>query len=177
MSQGPCDHLAMDWLRQLLLGKPGRPAALITGVVGHEEDGGWSVFFISEGLEPAKVRAWTLTEVIDGASAAVATLYAGHPPVDDAELQLAIYPWNYDGGAIFDIAGQQGSFSAWDIQGSDLAVRGATLEDLVTAGRTDGRSVSERGDVSMDPPHRIAAHSSDFTAVRMRRRLHSGRFL
>jgi len=133
MLPGPCDHLAMGWLRHLLLGRAGRPAALITGVVGHDEDGGWSVFFVSEGPEPAKVRAWTLTEVIDGASAAVVTLYAGHPPVDDAESQLAIYPWNYEGGAMFDIAGQQGSFSARDIQGSDLAVRGATLEDLVSA--------------------------------------------
>jgi hypothetical protein len=123
----------MGWLRDLWLGKAGRPAALITGVVGREKDGGWSVFFISEGLEPAEVRAWTLTEVTDDASAAVATLYADHPTVDDAELQLAIYPWNYDGGPIFDIAGQQGSFSARDIQGRDLAVRGATLEDLVTA--------------------------------------------
>jgi hypothetical protein len=123
----------MGWLRRVLPGKAGRPANLITGVAGPEKDGGWSAFFISEGLEPAKVRAWTLTEVIDAASAAVATLYAGHPPVDDAELQLAIYPWDYDGGAIFDIAGQRGSFSARDIQGSDLAVRGATLEDLVTA--------------------------------------------
>jgi hypothetical protein len=123
----------MGWLRQLLVGRAGRPAALITSVAGRDKDGGWSVFFISDGLEPAKVRAWTLTEVVDAASAAVATLYAGHPAVDDAELQLAIYPWDYRGGAIFDIAGQQGSFSARDIQGSDLAVRGATLEDLVTA--------------------------------------------
>jgi hypothetical protein len=123
----------MGWLRRLLLGRPPRPAALITGVVGHGEDGGWSVFFVSDGLEPADVRAWTLTDVTDAASAAVAALYAKHPPVDGAEFQLAIYPSDYRGGAILDITGQQGSFSARDIQGSDLAVRGATLEDLVTA--------------------------------------------
>jgi hypothetical protein len=128
------DHVPMGGLlRRLLLGKAGRPADLITGVAGVEKDGGWSVFFISEGLEPAQVRAWTLTEVVDGAAAAVASLYAKHPPVEGAELQLAIYPWNYRGGAIFDISGQQGSFSARDIQGSDLAVQGATLEDLVAA--------------------------------------------
>lgn len=121
------------WLRRLWLGRAGRPADLITGVAGREKDGGWSVFFISDGLEPAKVRAWTLTEVIESSAAAVASLYAEHPTVDGAELQLAIYPWDYRDGPIFDIAGQQGSFRAQDIQGSELAVRGATLEDLVTA--------------------------------------------
>jgi hypothetical protein len=128
------DHVTvLNWLRRLLLGKAGRPADLITGVVGREKDGGWSVFFISDGLEPADVRAWTLTEVGDAAAAAVAAAYAKHPPVEGAELQLAIYPWNYRGGAIFDIGGQPGSYSARDIQGSDASVQGATLEDLVSA--------------------------------------------
>jgi hypothetical protein len=121
------------WLRRLWLGKAGRPADLITGVVGREKDGGWSVFFISEGLEPAEVRAWTLTEVTDQAAAVVASLYAKHPPVEGAELQLAIYPWEiYRGGPIFDISGERGSYTARDIQGSDVAVQGATLEDLVS---------------------------------------------
>jgi hypothetical protein len=120
------------WLRRLLLGKAGRPADLITGVVGRENDGAWSAFFISEGLEPAKVRAWTLTEVTDQAAAAVASLYSKHPPVEGAELQLAIYPWDYRGGPIFDISGRRGSYTAQDIQGSDIAVQGATLEDLVS---------------------------------------------
>jgi hypothetical protein len=106
---------------------------LITGIAGPETDGGWSVSFVSDGLAPADVRARTLTEVIDGAVAAVASVYAGHPPVDGAELQLAIYPWKYDDGPMFDVTGQQGSFSARDIQGSDLAVQGDTLEDLVLA--------------------------------------------
>lgn len=134
MARYPCDDVTVGtWLRRLLLGKAGRPADLITGVVGREKDGGWSVFFISDGLEPAEVRAWTLTEVIDVAAAAVASLYAKHPPVEGAELQLAIYPWDYRGGPMFDIAGEQGSLSARDIQGSDAAVQGATLEDLVAA--------------------------------------------
>jgi hypothetical protein len=61
------------FLRRLWRGKAGRPAALITGIAGPEKDGGWSVSFVSEGLVPADVRARTLTEVIDGAAAAVAT--------------------------------------------------------------------------------------------------------
>lgn len=106
---------------------------MITGVAGQEEDGGWSVFFLGDGLEPADVQAWTLTEVIDRAVAAVASLYARYPPVDGAELQFAIYPWHYEDGPMFDIQGSPGSYRARDNQGSDLAVQGATLEDLVAA--------------------------------------------
>jgi hypothetical protein len=106
---------------------------LITGVVGSAKDGGWSAFFIADGLEPPDVRAGTLTDVTDLAAAAVASLYAQYPPVEGAELLLAIYPWDYDHGPIFDVEGQRGSYVARDIQGSDLVVAGPTLEDLVTA--------------------------------------------
>jgi hypothetical protein len=120
-------------LRRLWRGKAGRNAALITGVVGPDKEGGWSAFFVSEGLELADVRGWTLTEVADNACAAVAALYAQYPAVEGAELQLAIYAWDYNGGPIFDVTGQSGQFVARDLQGSDLAVEGATLEDLLEA--------------------------------------------
>jgi hypothetical protein len=122
-----------SWLRRLWLGKAGRPADLITGVVGPEKDGGWSAFFLGDGLKPPEVRAWTLTEVADQAAATVASLYARHPPVEGAELMLAMYPWDFRGGAIFDVTGEPGSYSARDIQGSEALVHGATLEDLVSA--------------------------------------------
>jgi hypothetical protein len=35
--------------------------------------------------------------------------------VPDAELQLAIYPWGYQGGPIFDISGHAGALTALDI--------------------------------------------------------------
>jgi hypothetical protein len=94
-------------LRRALGGKDRQPAALITGVIGPaEKNGGWSVSWAGDG-------AW--------------------PPIPGAELQLAIYPWNYRGGPMFDIDGHPGSFTAHDIQGSDLTVYGATLEDLASA--------------------------------------------
>jgi hypothetical protein len=93
----------MGLLRRLWSGAAGRPAALITGLVGREQDGDWSVSFLSDGLAPADVRASGLSEVIDRAVAVVASLYAGHPPVEGAELQLAIYPWRYNDGPIFAI--------------------------------------------------------------------------
>ena len=51
------------------------------------------------------------------------------------ELQLAIYPWGYQRGPIFDISGHAGALTARDIQGSERSVSGATLEDLVAAVR------------------------------------------
>jgi len=121
-------------LRRALVGKDRRPAALITGAVGPEEKkGGWSVVWAGDGAWPPRVYAPTLTQVADQAGSAVAALYALAPPIPGAELQLAIYPWSYDGGPVFDIDGHSGSFTARDIQGSDLTVNGATLEDLVAA--------------------------------------------
>ena len=107
--------------------------ALITGVVGPEKKGGWSAIWVGDGACPRRVKAPTLTQVADQAASAVAALYARTSPIAGAELQLAIYPWTYGGGPIFDIDGYPGSFTARDIQGSDRMVNGATLEDLVAA--------------------------------------------
>jgi hypothetical protein len=130
-------------LRRWWLGKLGRPADLLTGVVSPDKDGRWAVVFAGDGLRPDEIHGWTLTDVVDRTSSAVAALYAQHPAVDGAELQLVIYPWEYDHGPIFDITGHPGAFVARDIQGSDVAVDGATLENLVTAIARLGPPVSE----------------------------------
>ena len=122
-------------LRRLLGGKERQPAALITGVIGPDPNGGWSVTWAGDGLWPSGVHASSLTQAADQAAAAVAALYAQHPPVADAELQLAIHPWEYKGGPMFDISGQAGGLTARDIQGSERSVSGKTLEDLVAAVR------------------------------------------
>jgi hypothetical protein len=123
------------FLRRLLVGKKRQPDALITGLVGPEKKGGWSVSWVGDGAWPPRIDAESLTHAVDRASSAVAALYAKYPPVAGAELQLAIYPWNYRGGPIFDIAGHAGAFTARDIQGSDRSIAGETLEDLVEAVR------------------------------------------
>jgi hypothetical protein len=121
-------------LRRALGGKDRQPAALITGVIGPaEKNGGWSVSWAGDGAWPPNLHAPTLTQAAGQAAAAVAALYTAAPPIPGAELQLAIYPWNYRGGPMFDIDGHPGSFTAHDIQGSDLTVYGATLEDLASA--------------------------------------------
>lgn len=123
-------------LRRLLAAKERRPAALLTGVAGPGKQGGWSVSWAGDGAHPPRIHAASLTEAAGQAASAVATLYARHPPVVGAELQLAIYPWGYHGGAMFDITGHAGAFTALDIQGSGRSVTGATLEDLVDAVRS-----------------------------------------
>jgi hypothetical protein len=122
------------FLRRALGGKDRQPADLITGLIGPEKKkGGWSVSWVTDGAAPPSLHAPTLTQAADQAAAAVAALYAAAPPIPDAELQLAICPWNYRDGPMFDIDGHPGSLTAHDIQGSDLTVNGATLEDLVAA--------------------------------------------
>ncbi|MGH3159663.1 MAG: hypothetical protein ACRDNF_24255 [Streptosporangiaceae bacterium] len=118
-----------------LAGRERQPAGLVTGVAGPDKKGGWSVTWAGDGALPSRVQAGTLTQATDEAASAVAALYAKFPPVAGAELQLAIYPWRYKSGPMFDISGSAGAYTARDIQGSELSVSGATLEDLVEAVR------------------------------------------
>jgi hypothetical protein len=122
-------------LRRLGAGKERPPGTLITGVIGPDKKGGWSVSWAGDGAWPPPIQATSLTQAADRAASAAAALYAKHPPMADAELQLAIYPWDYKDGAIFDISGDVGALTARDIQGSDRSVSGATLEDVVEAVR------------------------------------------
>ena len=121
------------WLRRLLMGKTSVPAKLLTGLVGPDKNGGWSVSWVGDGVSPNEVRAWTLTQVVDDATAAVVDIYARFPPIETAELQFAIYPWNYDGGPIFEITKRGSEFTAHDTMGSDRTIRAASLEGLVEA--------------------------------------------
>ncbi|HEX4059652.1 MAG TPA: hypothetical protein VHY58_01410 [Streptosporangiaceae bacterium] len=120
-------------LGRLLGAKERQPADLITGVAGPGKKGGWSVVWAGDGSWPPRVHAETLTQAADQAAEAVTALYAQVPPVDGANFQLAIYPWDYQGGPMFDVSGGAGAYTAHDIQGSDQSVSGATLEELVEA--------------------------------------------
>ncbi len=64
------------------------------------------------------------------ASATVASLFARETVNAATEFQLAIYPWPYHDGPVFDITGAPGGFTARD---GATSVQGATLEDLLTA--------------------------------------------
>lgn len=123
----------MSVLRRLLGPRERPPGDFLTGSIGPDKDGWWSVMWSGDGAWPQPVRAQTLTETADQASAAAADLYASHPARPIAELQLAIFPWNYRSGPIFDISGGPGDFIAQDLDGSCPSINGTTLEDLVAS--------------------------------------------
>jgi hypothetical protein len=122
----------MGRLRRLLGARDRGPADLITGIVTARADD-WQVTWAGDGAQPASMQASSLSDATEQASAAVADLYASLAPNPAAELQLAIYPWDYRDGPIFDVSGSPGGFTAQDLDNSFPAVQGAALEDLVTA--------------------------------------------
>jgi hypothetical protein len=108
---------------------------LLTGVVS-ERRGKWEVFWIAESTryEPRGFNAASLTEAADQATAAALAKYLTGSYVPDAELALAIYPWDYGKNApMYDISGGPGEFRARDIQGSDREIAAESLEGLVAA--------------------------------------------
>lgn len=108
---------------------------LLTGVVS-ERRGKWEVFWIAESTryEPQTFTAAGLTEAADQATTAALAKYVTGSHVPDAELQLAIYPWDYGKNApMYDISGGPGEFRARDIQGSDREIAAESLEGLVVA--------------------------------------------
>ncbi len=120
------------WRRLLGIERP--PWNLLTAIVGLGKKGGnWEVTWVGDGgVEPKDMRAETLTQAVDQASAVVAELYARYPANPDAELQLAIYPWRYHvGDPMYDISIGRDGFSAHDLQDQVPPIEGATLEDLV----------------------------------------------
>jgi hypothetical protein len=118
----------------------------ITCIVSADEDG-WHVSWIGEGSnEPPDFQpSGSLTEVTEQAAKAALALYEVSPKPPGAELQFAIYPWDYGAdGAIYDVSGSPGLFKARDIQGSEREVEAESLEGLVEAVRHE-----PGGDIAM----------------------------
>jgi hypothetical protein len=107
----------------------GPPPGLITGLAGPRKNG-WSVTWVSAGRTPAPIHAPSLSLAATVASATVASLFAGGTVDAATEFQLAIHPWPYHGGPVFEITGAPGGFTA---QHDAASVHGATLEDLLAA--------------------------------------------
>jgi hypothetical protein len=64
-------------------------------------------------------------------------MYSGEPQAASAELQFAIYPWKGNPGkVILDITTDADGLVARDIQGTEITIRGESLEDLVQKGET-----------------------------------------
>jgi hypothetical protein len=125
----------VSWFKQAFSG--GRLANLVTGVVERKGDS-WEISWASDGRVPeAAFTDHSLTAVTDRASARVAEMYSGKPQAADAELQFAIYPWEGNPGkVILDIATDANGLVARDIQGTEITIQGASLEELVQKGET-----------------------------------------
>jgi hypothetical protein len=102
---------------------------VITGLAGPRKNG-WSVTWAGAGRVPAPVHAPSLSLAATVASAAVAAMFAGGTVGAATEFQLAIRPWPYRDGPVFDITGGPGGFTAQD---GATSIHGATLEALLTA--------------------------------------------
>ena len=114
---------------------PGPEPGLITGLAGPRK-GGWSVTWVCAGRAPDRIHAPSLSQAAAAATAEVAALFAAGALAAGAatEFQLAIYPWPYHGGPIFEITGYPGDFTARDsTSDGGASLHGATLEDLLTA--------------------------------------------
>jgi hypothetical protein len=84
--------------------------------------------------EPPEFEAASLTEAVDQAATAALALWSARPPIPGAQLDFAIYPWRYGkNGAIYDIGGAGGHFTARDTMGSNSEVQAPSLAGLVEA--------------------------------------------
>jgi len=110
--------------------------ALLTGIIAADA-AGWGVTWVGDGRgckEPPELVAGSLSEAAEQSTALALALFAAGELVPEAELQFAIYPWDYGKNApIFDVDGRPGSFTASNMFDDAAApVLGATLEELVT---------------------------------------------
>jgi hypothetical protein len=72
------------------------------------------------------------------AATAAPALWSTRPLVPGARPDFAIYPWRYGrNGAIYEISGGPGGFTARDTVGSNREVRAPGLEGLVEAVRRE----------------------------------------
>lgn len=117
--------------------------SLLTGIISAGATG-WDVTWVGDGggcKEPPRLVAASLTDATGQSTVSALALYAAGELAPEAELQFAIYPWDYGKNApIFDVDGSPGSFTASNLFDAAAAeVRGATLEELVAqVGRQPG---------------------------------------
>jgi hypothetical protein len=114
---------------------------LLTAVISAgtgDQNGQWDVIWIGDGhgcQEPPELRAASLSGAADQAAASALALYAAGELAPDAELQFAIYPWDYGKDApIYDITLTGGEFRAEDLlDDSSQPISAPSLEDLIAA--------------------------------------------
>jgi hypothetical protein len=128
--------------------RKGAPCLLLTAIISAgtgNHDGEWEVIWIGDGRgckEPQRLVTASLSEAAEQATASALALYAAGDLAPDADLQFAIYPWDYGKSApIFEVSGGPDSFTACNsFDDSAPTVSAGTLEELVAevGGQPDG---------------------------------------
>ncbi len=112
---------------------------LLTAVISAgtgDQNGQWDVIWIGDGgscKEPPELVAASLSSAADQAAMSALVLYAAGELAPDAELQFAIYPWDYGKNApIYDITLAAGEFRAESmLDDSAPPFWAPNLEDLI----------------------------------------------
>jgi hypothetical protein len=106
--------------------------AIISAGTGRH-DGEWEVIWIGQGgKEPRRLVTTSLSDAAGQAMTAALAHLAEGRLVPEAELQFAIYPWDYGKMApMYDITGEAGQYQAHDIVADGPDIAAPTLEALV----------------------------------------------
>jgi hypothetical protein len=106
--------------------------AIISAGTGHHE-GEWEVIWVGEGgREPQRMIATSLSEACTWAATAALAHFAAGRLRPEAELQFAIFPWDYGKMApMYDITAGADRYCAQDIVGDSPDIAAPTLEGLV----------------------------------------------
>lgn len=106
--------------------------AIISARTGHHE-GEWEIIWVGEGgRELQRMVAGSLSEACASAATAALAHFGAGRLLPEAELQFAIYPWDYAKMApMYDISAGADGYFAHDIVGDSPDIAAPTLEGLV----------------------------------------------
>jgi len=119
--------------------------AIISAGTGPH-DGEWEVIWIGQGgKEPSRLVTTSLSSAAEQATTAALAHFAEGRLIPEAELQFAIYPWDYGKmGPMYDITTEVGQYQAHDIVADCPDIAAPTLEKLV-----EQMAVQPRGNEAM----------------------------
>ena len=123
--------------------------ALLTAIISAgtgRHQGEWEVIWIANvGKGPSRMVTNSLSEAAEQATTAALAHFGEGRMTPEAELQFAIYPWDYGKMApMYDITAEAHQYQAHDIVGDSPDIAAATLEALI-----DEMAMQPRGGEAM----------------------------
>lgn len=121
-------------------GRDGLLTAVISAGRSHHA-GEWQVIWVEQGGRvPERLVMTSLAQAAELATTAALAHFAAGRLVPEAELQFAIYPWDYGQVApMYDVTAEAGRYLAHDIVGDSPGIAATTLEELVERMATQPR--------------------------------------